>query len=1177
MKTYKDGTAAMLVLMALCLAAIFTAPAWAQGGSNTGLQGTVTDTTGATIPGVTVVVTRLETGEQRTVFTNDSGNWEARFLSPGPYEVTFEIPGFKKLSRSGITVNSLEMATVDVVLELGEITQVVEVVAGAEIVSSTSSTVTKELSSRELEALPTSSRNFTQLLVIEPGVSGNISELLSNDNASISPSVNGARPTNNSLSFNGLPVTNLLCCNSRINGSEGTVENGGGSLSRNIAPAPETLEEVKVQTALYDAESGRKGGGNFQLISRSGTNEFHGTLYHYLQNDKLIANDFFFNRANVERPVLRRNEGGGTIGGPIIRNRTFFFASYQYTRAITSFIDDASNTVRLPRALTEDRSDAGIQQFAQSIGVQDPSHINSISRSLLQATLPDGSLLIPAGSNGFNCETEEGQESCQVLSIIPATYRQDQFSFNIDHRINDDNTFSGRFFVADQPSVNPLSNRSVLTLFEEVRNTNQKVISLSDIHTVSPSVINEFRAGFFRNVNDRSANANFTNEEFGIINPLAGRRPDLAHIIIQSRDVGETFGFGTPIAFNTDIQNSFTYADTLSFTTGSHSIKVGGDYSRNQLNGTLNEVANGQYAFRTWLDFLTVGTPDERGRAQQINTIRLNYGETIRGYRFTDYSLFIADDWKLTPSLTLNLGLRYELLGHPWEVNGLLNNFDFDAVVESGNLMDGFVFASNFKPSNLRGAEGVPVRLADTKSTLEEDRNNFAPRLGFAWSPKDRFVLRGGYGIFYERTSGAFANSLRQSSPWNREAEIQSRVGDWNAFPDDPVSFPVPQFIVGFDDGEPMLSTADNPTEGFESFETQVIPTHMATPYIQQWSLNTQWELLPNLLLEIGYVGTKGTKLLQIANINQALDVEAVGFLPRPGVPGGGYATNYFEIVDDQFVPRATPPCDVFDDPGDCVIESETRLPILGFDEDEGVNMAMTSANSVYHGLQMSLERRFSRNYMFNVNYTFSKSIDNFSDEGKFQVEHDQSRPWLNRGLSDFDRPHRLTFAWVWDLPLGTSRWAHGWTISGIGTFQSGTPFSIVDDDFSGFLFDSRGPRPNLAPGATHEDLVTSGPVTSRLDNYLNPDAVESSGAQFGNLGRNVVRGPNQRRIDLMVGKVTSITENTSLEFRAEFFNAFNMTSFRNPEEDLSDGDFGEIDETRGGPRVIQFGLKLRF
>jgi hypothetical protein len=214
---------------------------------------------------------------------------------------------------------------------------------------------------------------------------------------------------------------------------------------------------------------------------------------------------------------------------------------------------------------------------------------------------------------------------------------------------------------------------------------------------------------------------------------------------------------------------------------------------------------------------------------------------------------------------------------------------------------------------------------------------------------------------------------------------------------------------------------------------------------------------------------------------------------------------------------------------------------------------------------------------MANVNYTFSRSLDTYSDEGKYQVEHDQTRPYLNRGLSDFHRKHRLIMSWSWDLPFRGNRFVSGWQISGVGTFQSGRPFSIVDDDFSGFLFGSTGPRPNLAPGATHEDVVTEGPVTSRIDSYFNRSALASSGSQFGNLGRNVVLGPDQRRVDVSVSKRTQLSERTSLEFRAEAYNVSNTPAFRNPDRDMSNASFGAITRTRGGPRVIQFGLKFRF
>ncbi len=1155
-------------------------------------MGRVTDSSAAAVPGAAVTLTNVDTGSVRAVTTNATGDWEVRFLPPGTYRITFELTGFKTLRREGITVSTAEMATVDVALELGALAEAVEVVANAEMVSSGSMTMTRTLDQKELEALPTSARNFTQLLVIEPGVSADISELLSNDNASISPSVNGARTTNNSFVFNGMDVTNLICCNSRVSGSAGTIENGGGSLSRNVAPAPETLQEVKLQTSLYDAATGRNGGGNFTLVGRTGTNSFRGSAYYYNQNDALMANDFFFNRAGIEKPILDRHEGGGTIGGPIIRNKTFFFGSYQRTQAETSFVDEASNTVRLPRALTDDRSDAGIDAFARAIwapgyGPVNTSVINPISRALLKARLPDDSYLIPSGDQGINCRRQGSQlfESCQVVSVIPATFDQHQFTTNVDHQLTQSHKFSGKFFFSNQPSLDPLANGNALTRHDREELTEQRTFSFTDLHIFNPTVVNEFRAGFFHNRNDNDPVAHFTNAEFGIQNPQADLVPDLTQVTINGdMDVGTDLRFGT-LADGTrvyDQQTTYTIGNTLSFSKGSHSIRVGGELRRHHLDGDLQEGRNRRHNFRSWFDFLTVGyrNPLDGNRARQISDSSLNYGETARAYRMTDLNAFIAEDWKVTSDLTLNLGVRWEYFGFPSEKNGLLAVFDYPAALETGMVQDGFVFASNFDPNSVPGAAGLNLKTADTKNIIPGDYDNIMPRVGLAWTPFERrnVVLRGGYGVFYERTTGGFANSLRQAPPFFRELQLNN-LGDWNVFPRDIPALPIPAFSIAFDDNEPILVGSNDPNNEFEALETQMVSPDLKTPYMQQWSINGQWEFRNNWLLEIGYVGSKGSNLLQFVNQNQALDIAATGgFLPRPGVPGGGFTGNYYDPDEDEFVNLREPPPGCFaDDPGDCIVSPELRGRLLGLDEDEGANMLVSTAKSWYNALQTSIQKRFTQGYLFNVNYTFSRSIDYFSDEGILQVPHDQRQPELNKGLSDFHRDHRLILSWAWDLPFRGNRFVEGWQIAGIGTFQSGRPFTVFDDDFSGVIFGTTDPRPDLAPGTTHEDQTTSGPVTDRIDNYLNPDAFVSSFERFGNLGRNTVIGPAQKRVDVSISKMTRFSGSQSLEFRAEIYNITNTPSFRNPASDLSGSNFGQITRTRGGPRVMQLGLKFKF
>jgi hypothetical protein len=1178
----------MFVAIPLILTA---ASAVAQTGAGTGVAGRVADTSDAIISGVSVTVTRPETGVERTTTTSGEGDWEVRFLPAGTYLITFEYRGFKTLLRDGVVVSTGQMTTVDATLEVGDVSEAVAVSADGRMVNADSATIARTLDRKELEALPTSARNITQLLAIEPGVSADISELVSNDNASISPSVNGARTTNNSFVFNGIDVTNMLCCSSRINGSRGTIDAGGGTLSRNIAPAPETLEEVKVQTSLYDAATGRNGGGIFQVVSKSGTNTLSGTAYDYFQHDALLANDFFFNRAGTDKPRLRRNEGGFTVGGPVRRNRTFFFGSYQATRAETSFVDEASNTALLPAALTDDRSNAAIDRFAAAVwdtssnGPVNLAAINPISRALLQARLPNNTFLVPSGSGGFNCNTREDQvaSSCEVLSIIPTTFDQDQFSLNIEQQATQANRLTGKFFFSNQPSRDSFADSAALSLHEVEETTFQRTLSVTDVHVFQSGYVNELRVGFFRNRNDSSPVSYFTNAEFGIHNPFAAQVPDLSQITISGDDVGGELRFGTPGDGTRifDRQTTWTAGNTMSLVHGRHSMRVGGEIRRHMLDGDLQETRNRRHNFDTWLDFLTVGyaNPGDRNRARQISDTGLNVGSTVRNYRMTDWSWFVADDWKITSNLTLNLGVRHDYYGFPSEQNGFLALYDFPAALATGNLQDGFVFASNFDPASVPGASGLNLNISDRNSIVPGDYNNLAPRASFAWNPTSgrEVVVRGGYGVFFERSTGAFANSLRQGPPFFRELQLNN-TGNWNTVPNDVPTFPVPGMSVGFDGGEPILVGDNDPDTEFEAFETQMVSTSLVTPFMHQWNLTTQWELRPHWLLEAGYVGSRGSRLLQWANLNQPLNVDAVGLLPRRGVPGGGFTGNYYDIDDDEFVPRDTPPAGcIDDDPGDCVIPGELRGPLLGLDEDEGANFLSNGGHSEYHSMQLSLQRRFHRGYMFNVNYTLGKSMDTFSDEGVFQIEHDQSNPELNWARSDFDRRHRVIFSWVWELPSSGRRWTDGWQFSGIGTLQSGRPFTVTDEDFSGFLYSSQNPRPSLAPGKTLDDQATSGAVTSRLDEYLNRDAFVSSGAEFGTLPRNSVTGPGQRRLDVSISKTTRIAGRGTVELRLEAYNVTNTPAFRNPANDLSAANFGQITRTRGGPRLIQLGAKLRF
>ena len=313
-------------------------PALAQSGSTGTLSGVVQDPNGASLPGVNIVLKNIGTGATRTVTTNDEGRWTIPALPVGTYELSYELAGFKKRVREQVEVEASVPRTLEDKLEVGDVGATINIVEGAALVTPETATTFRQLSAEQLVSVPTSTRSFTQLLSTEAGVNTELSPVLTNGNGNQSPSVNGTRTTSTSLFFNGVDATNITT--------------NEGSLNDNIAPAPETLQEVKLQTSLYDASTGRSGGGNFQLVTKTGGNKFNGTAYYYIQNEKFNANDFFFNKEGIDRPKARRNEGGFTIGGPIVKEKFFFFGGYQYTKAITGFVPTARSTSVMPLAFT---------------------------------------------------------------------------------------------------------------------------------------------------------------------------------------------------------------------------------------------------------------------------------------------------------------------------------------------------------------------------------------------------------------------------------------------------------------------------------------------------------------------------------------------------------------------------------------------------------------------------------------------------------------------------------------------------------------------------------------------------------------------------------------------------------------------------------------------------------
>jgi hypothetical protein len=1240
----------------------------------------------------------------------------------GTYQVTYELTGFKKLVRDGIEVEASIPRTLENKLELGDVGAVVNITEGATLVSSETATTSRQLSSEDLVSVPTSTRSFTQLLSTEAGVNTELSPVLTNGNGNQSPSVNGTRTTSTSLFFNGIDATNITT--------------NEGSLNDNIAPAPETLQEVKLQTSLYDASTGRSGGGNFQLITKQGGNSFNGTVYYYLQNEKLNANDFFFNKEGIDRPKARRNEAGFTLGGPIVKDRFFFFGSYQYTSAITGFVPTARSTTALPLAFTLIGDDRSAQAIANAFNQardqyrlsQSPSlpavcsatplpagcltaaDISPVTLNLLNLRNPaTGGFILPStraggriiGYDRTNRNTAgvittrgfqfglnpgittralfEDNPLMQQLNVQPSEFKQHQFTTRLDGRLSKNNTLSGVFFSSNFPALDSFPDPSSLASPFTLRRADQnRTLAISDQHVFGPTLINEARFGFFHLNNTRTLDDPFLTDEFtsaavGISNPAllfdsspATRR--LGHFVGRPGTNMSQFSFGGPNdSFNQRKQQTYSFSDNVTWIRDKHTFRIGGDYKRHQYDSSLPEEQATEFEkFDSFTQLLT-------GNAQEADT---QFGLTSKTFRFQDFSGYIADDWKVSRKLSLNLGLRYELFMWPTEKDGRIGNFDFanfqSCFSPSGGtnaLCDspapGFLVPANVRPTGLANVDAAidATAKAGNNHTLNgQDRNNFAPRIGFAYSPLEssRLVVRGGFGFFYDRPSASFINTVFSNYPFLREIEITVPSGNVpiaNAFGAQPTTLPLSNwlpfrvtrgsgtggtYVIRDNTGVTRDARGNTTPPGniAETFEFRAVDRNLKTPYVQQWNLGFQYEINKNLLFEARYVGTRGKNLLQAIAFNQGFDLNDANTPDHiyerfnqaylaAGAPNG--PLNAGTTARDRGIGRAFgfanpyrvggsatcaggvlglggAPIDLnLANPLTCsgstlgggqVINFEARVPILGFNVPEALELR-SNGDSRYDGAQFSVTQRLSRGLHFNAAYTWSKSMDTSSTDpgstagsGKpdvpntgFVVQGDQRNLEANRAVSDFDRTHRFSLNFVYDIPTNSkSSFLTGWQLSGFFQAQTGTPYSIFAPEpelqtaiqyaaltnGSGGLYRLGFGRPNLCG-----TLDTQG--ADITEEAFNRGALCTAFGQNGNLGRNVLRAPAQSRFDLGIVKTTKLSETVGVEIGWDVFNVFNKANFGTPDFELGSPDFGRITTTVGGPRVMQFRAKLKF
>ena len=1218
----------------LSLAFGLTVAAYGQAGPTGGISGVVRDPSGAAVPGASVEIVNQATGvSARSVTTSDEGQFTVTSLPVATYRLVVTAQGFSRAEAPDVKVNVTETTSVQIPLQVGRVEESVTVTDTATAVQLNTPTTGQTLQAETVGQLPLSTRNFLTLLTLSTGANTELFQSDALGRGAVTINVNGQRPTNNNYQLEGINANDVNL----------------PTLDNVPLPNPQTVQEFKTQTSLYDASQGRNGGGNIQVALKSGTNEFHGDAFVFVRNNVFNANDFFNNLTGTERPVNRQGQYGFSIGGPIYlpnfgegggvvhsgKNKHFFFFNYQGTNAASGAAPGTFFSTNIP-VFPADRSEASLIANFFPGGL--PPGVSALDPVVLSLLNLPGSQCATFGDR-FCIPTVEALPDNPALGRLVrsglGTYEDDQFVISTDHQLTGNNKLTFRYFDGRSSLVQPFDTLTNSTI-PQPRTTpsTNRFVKLGLTTVLTPTLVNEFKAGFNR-FTFRNSPAEFIDlADIGQTRANSGEFPAATRFAVTG-----FFSIGTGVnddrggAFNT-----FVLGDDLSWSRGDHTFRFGAEGSYYQLNRFNNFSTRGSLTFGAGVANDGPGFSD-LSALQNFLLGRVTGGQAAAGFstfyfRATDYAFYAQDDWKVTSRLTFNLGLRYELLSTAHEKQNFLSNL---AGFNDGNPPPVRIIHPAETPRV--GTPGV----SDCTLVKCYDTNNWAPRVGFAYDlfGDQKTVLRGGYGIYYQRVSNQPLLQTSGGLPF-AQAFAPARFSVTTQLPFPAIrpqsDFPlaqdqvIPTLVSINADGSPVFTgnaaNGGNPAGPFAGF--LFFPSRdFHSPYAQQWNLTVQRELFKNWVTEVGYVGTRGVGLIgtgravngaQICTLASPCVIPASiasGATVAPGASGVvRNADGSISITESTFANR------------------DLRVPanFIGIANNRLFGQEQLGA-SVYHSLQASLTRRFAQGLYAQLAYTWSKSIDNGSGS-TFQDElnglahfGDYFDPRDNRGPSDFDRTHRLVFSYNWEIPVnrwfgiedrGVGRLLNGWSVNGIATLQSGTPFNIFDSS-AVTLQDPEGQNGLYKATYIGGPILTTGSVRDRINEYVNlgaflpggncvnsqnqlvpctiadgpdanadPDANPAAvAAAIGNLGRNAFRGPFQTNWDTSFVKLTRITEGTSLEFRAEFFNILNHAAFQSPQAaggafgnyglvDVSAGD-SSILATANRPRTMQFALKLNF
>jgi hypothetical protein len=1229
LKAIGSAVAALAVLF------LFVLPSNAQQTLGS-INGTVKDSSGGVVQGARVKVHNVDTGLEQTATTKNDGSFSIVDLPIGTYTVTLTKDGFKTEVHSAILVQGDRTTTVNGSLQPGEVSTSVTVTA-TPLLNQTDTTNGYVLGTDLIESTPLGTGSFTQLAILAPGVNADLLNTTGTNAGLGNQSIwaNGQRDTSNSFTFNGVSANNIFNgkSSSQLTGNRVVLNTGEifssagtgdiqtstsvyGAIGQALpTPPPETVEELRVNTSMYDASQGANSGAHISLITKSGTNDFHGGGYEYHQTTGWNSSPFFFNAVGLSRPPLHRNVFGGFIGGPIRKEKLFFFASYQGQRVTDQ--ENGTSFVPVPFGLTNDRSDAGL--IAAANAFIDPSGlcgttghpacfsgtIDPVARKLLNAKAADGSFFIPSAAANAN-QLEMAHNASSVVQGPASRFRADQVNGNVDYIFGPKDRLAAKYYYQRDPNVSPFAESQLLG-FPQTLHAGSQVASLSNTAILTPNLTWEQRGGFLRQVAFANTAQFLKPSDVGINAFGSSLFPTINIHTADTTNNGHALSIG-PIdnfAHAGLSQNTFEGASSLNWVHGRHTISTGFNYDYIQLN-VLNK--NNQDANLTFADFpgflqgLLCSPSNSCGFGGQGSSFFLN-GASNRYYRAKQVGIYVQDGIKLRSNLTLTVGLRWDWDGPLYEKNGLLTNFyrqnySYDVAGDVLNNI-GLVVAGNNKSFPTKGV---------SNSTLTGRQWGFGPRIGAVWSPSflKNFVIRAGYGMYYDR--GEF---FTEFSP-GAGGDISGPFGVTVAPPFVVQIFtPAPTAPAGpgtfsnpFGSGAPpapptslagVASLVPNATQlaatkttfcsnnginrGCGPFFFGGYDPNNKLPYSQNWNLDLQWQPVNTLLVNVAYIGNHAVHLVMPIPFNQA----RIATPQNPALKGGANQQNFsyaYNVTSGETLGTIVA--------GFPQGNIDLRVPFIGYEANSDFNEA--EGVSSYNALQASVTKRLSHGLLVTGSYTWSHTLDEQSALGLFYNGNDPLNPRSAYGNSDFDRRHVFTVSYQYTfptLPHASTLVKHvvnGWGIGGITVLQSGQPYSVTD--FSGsvgsifwgtqnFITNPIVPigglgSQNVSPFLQGTTGVNAGkPVLNAA--AFGPPVPFAPGTNgvppcdpgppmicdnfetgYGSGGRNMFRGPFQTRFDFSVFKDFKLTERFHLKYNAQFFNIFNHPSFDTPNNNVS-------------------------